>query len=304
MCSSRKRFACAAVLTWSIWFLTSPAVAVAQDMTTGLFDKPIKTKIVSIAHDGPHQQAATVKCSYFPSFVVEEVHYVGDEGESIFTALTDKGSNPPCGDPEASNPKAVADLYGYLVGVKHDLVVTVLPDTFDGGSGFTIFRPFDHKIVFSSWALVDDKNRLRLESIEESKSGLLVHYNRIFLGPCSVGGQGTTCFDKFVSLTGIDNRYFTRCATDYRQLEEEELRWECTRSGLLDKGCVERSTPLEQKSLNADPTVVAYDVRVFVPAIQPSYQNTFSALYTSIGDRLPVTGRTAVGDLIKCFPAD
>lgn len=294
--------------------LVSPAAAWAKGGAPMIFDQPIKTEIATFAHDLPSQPnmpasrvKATVTCSYYPRFVVKVVHWEGDEGSGIFTVPVEHGSDRSCDDPEDTNPKTVADSGGWLAGVKNDLVVTGEPDTLDDGTGFTIFRPAVHKIIFSGYGQVDDKFRLRLISIKESKAGVKVRYDRIFVGSCSMAEQVGACADRFMEQTGIDKRSFAKCAENYRLLEEKDLRWRCTISGRIDRSClVNGFTPAEERYWNEDPSAIAYDVQVFIPADEPPVQLDYYSASLSTGKNYgPAVARlTTEGGLIECFPAD
>jgi len=141
------------------------------------------------------------------------------------------------------------------------------------GSGSPSSGRLDHKFVLSDNVKVDEKFRPLLMSIRESNAGVHVRYDRIFAGNCSVVAQGKVCADWFVKQTGIDRQSLARCATSYRLLEEKYLQWACTKSGRLDQHCLMKwSTPAELSEWNENPTAIAYDVQVFIPADAPPVQ--------------------------------
>lgn len=290
MCCVRLRLACVAVLGWGVGFLLCPASGWAQNMAPMVFDKPVKTETATFMEYDPPGQAdpsrpklkVTVTCSYYPHFVVEVVHFDGDEGSNIFTAPVEKGSVHRCEDPEVSNPKAVGDAGGGLVGVKNDLVVTAGPDTIDDGTGFSIFRALDHKLVLLDAAQVNDNNWPLITSIKESNAGVEVRYNRIFVGSCSVAGHGKACVDRFVKQTGVGKPSFALCETKYRLLKGVE------------------------GDLNEDATAIAYGVKVFIPSGAPPVDLNLSSASLSTGKDhgQAMAQLTTEGRLTGCFPAE
>jgi hypothetical protein len=309
------RFASITVLAWCVGsFLGAPS-AWAQSMASMIFDKPVKTEIATFMERLPAQPnlpgrkiKVTVTCSYYPRFVVEGAHFDGDAGSDFFTVPVVNGNDPVCDNPEGPNSKDSGDWGGGLVGVKNDLVVIAGPDTFDDGTGVTIFRPLNHKVVFSDDDVeVDDKFFPLLISINESNAGVEVHYNRVFAEGCSVVAQGNVCVDRFVKQTGVARHAFARCATSYRVLWEKYSQWRCTKAGRLDHLCfVNGFKPAEEREWNRNPTAIAYDVHLFIPANGPPVQmDNYSAPLPAIKNHDHAEGQfTTVGDLIECFRAD
>jgi hypothetical protein len=304
-----------AVLGSGVGLWVSCGVAWAQDLAPMVYDKPIKTEVVTFMDQMPPYNGlpgakikATVTCSYYPRFVVEEVHDDGDEGEGIFTVPLTNDRDPPCENPGVSDLKGVAGVgAGWLAGVTNDLVVTAGPDTFDDGTGVTIFRALDHKVLLSDLIEVGDRNQPLISAIKKSKAGIEVRYDRIFSGDCSVAAKGAACVDIFSEQTGIDARNFAKCAADYRLMLAQDLRGRCTKSGGVDQRCVANGlTPAEERSWNDDPTAIAYGVQVFIPNNELPVQLSGDVASLAMVKGASKAGFkiTAVGGVLACFPSE
>jgi hypothetical protein len=302
------------------WILASAVAGpAAWGQAAGGFETPVKTEMVTVWRNepttpnlAPAKVRVTVTCSSYAHVFVTVAQVEGDDGAEIYAAPVGKGGAPTCDDPFQANPSAIAAPGGGFVGVKNDLVVGYLGDTLDSGTDLWIFRPADHKVFFSDYGFVDGgATWLRIRSIAESKAGVSVSYGRVFVGDCSVAAQGAACVEQLVRQTGVDERFFSICAGNYRREAEWWAQDRCTNAGLVDQACYKRALSSAAikgiiKGINEDPTAIAYDVQVFIPADAPSARTDtlLASIYRGDDERMAEARVTKVGGLIFCNPAE
>jgi hypothetical protein len=255
---------------------------------TSPFDRPVQTRRVVLgpSPNSPGQQSV-VRCATYAGFMVKEIDTaeVGDDQISVLP-LQSSVERSACQAANRPGEKIVpTDTWGgYFLGVKAGWLFLSAEDGVNGGMGFAVMRSDEpSRLLFQDLATPDhDRVGLRAVSVEGDR--LRLRYTRLYASPCSVQGDGATCWARIVAETHVPPSPAPDCAAGYLRAKRELAAGRCeAQSHAGDAACLGKELA-GMADWDTSPSVVGYDVDVVVG---------------------PGGGQmTAMGAAGSCWPAD
>jgi len=170
------------------------------------FDKPLREKVVDLGQSpellrqGPDNHVK-LTCSYYPNFMVKQLNDPGNKG-ALFIAIVPirPGHISTCTRRHGPGEKVFKDWFGYIGGVKRDLVFLFAADGNNEGLYFGVFDSKTMVEIFrdSVWLLHDE-----IDFAHASDTQMTLRYLRVVSGDCSVPKDGSVCWNKLKEQTGL-----------------------------------------------------------------------------------------------------
>lgn len=191
-------------------FAALPAFAWQED--AGLFDRPLDTVILELPGDqaGEFPTGVTLRCFYFPTFMVKEVDF-HEKGAESHAVVNYTGAKPAC-ERQTAGEKIVQEWWGYFLGVKGQYVFIDEPDGFSGVHGFGVIDAEG-----ADGALLFDDGRGVFGSVSAGRDELILRYDRRLLLDCSLLSD-MDCWSKLRAATGLTENPKDDCRDAYQDL--------------------------------------------------------------------------------------
>jgi hypothetical protein len=190
--------------------LSVPATARAKSEH---FDKPKDTQVVDLPADPANPQAKPKRtCTYYTDYLVKEVD-LGEVGASELSIAAFHGEPPKCDKTIKHEAIIDPDIWsGYFSGAKADFVFFDAEDGWNGGMPFAVFSTTTGHKLFSDTRKGDGYN-----TIEAVNGGLVVHYRRVWLAPCSLMVSTKACWKKIAAATSLPEAARPDCSAAYKK---------------------------------------------------------------------------------------
>jgi len=186
------------------------------------FDEPLSQIVVDLGQSPYHSQGdpehSTLRCMYYPAFVVKELDMKeqGDEWTAI--APSKPENKPPCVQQHGKGEFEIKDTdghnwSGYFSGVKGNLIFLDGDDGYNEGIPFGVFDALTGKKMFE-----DSSEYLHGEGlhITNKDSLLMIRYRRVDAAECSIPQKKGECWEQIRKKAGLVSQPMPKC-TGYDQ---------------------------------------------------------------------------------------